>query len=183
MNSEEFKHFLELLSSTSGEDGVELYCQLYRKLEGIFTMKGVRDIVGAANETIERAYKRISEGASVPDVEKYCKGIARFVAKERLRRERRESTAFLEFINDLNDNSDAEVSRIDQVLKPCFELLDAEDRKLLADYCRVLRGRARAEHRRELAAEMKTTVPSLRMQVTRLRRDLAECAEERSKDL
>lgn len=182
MNSDDFTRFLELLSSTSGgEDGGRCYCRLHRKLEGFFTIKGVCDPAGAVDATIDIACRRIAEGASVPNVGKYCMGIARNIARERLRGERRESKAFLKFIEDLDNSSDEDVARIDQILRPCFELLPAEDQELLVAYCRVLRGRARSEHRRELAVRMNTTVEALRMQVTRLRKDLADYVEKRSK--
>jgi predicted transcriptional regulator of viral defense system len=183
MNSEDFTRFLELLSSTGGgEDGVGCYLRLYRKLEGLFTLKGVCDPLGAAAETIDRAVKKIAEGAPVPDVVKYCMGIARNVAKEILRAQRRESKAFLKFVEELDSGSGEQVARIEQILKPCFELLDAEDRELLVAYCRALRGRARSEYRRELAASMNTTVLALRMRVTRLRKVLSDCVEKRAGD-
>ncbi|MFL6228278.1 MAG: hypothetical protein ACJ741_05830 [Pyrinomonadaceae bacterium] len=183
MNSDDLTRFLELLSSTcGGEGGDSCYLRLLRKLEGFFTMKGVSDPAGAAAETIDRAVRKIAGGAPVPDAEKYCMGIARNVTKERLRAERRESKAFRRFIEDLDNGSGEQVAHIEQVLKPCFELLAAEDRELLADYCRVLRGQVRAEHRRELAVRMNTTVQGLRMQVTRLRKVLTDCAKKRSND-
>lgn len=178
----DFTSFLELLSSTGGGDGPRCYIRLYGRLEGFFSMKGVRDALGAADAVIAVAYRRIAEGVPVPDVEKYCMGIARNVAKERLRAERREINAFLEFINDLDDGSGEHVARVEQVLKPCFEQLADGDQELLVAYCRVTRGRARAEHRRELAARMNTTVQGLRMRVTRLRKELTDCAGKRSKE-
>lgn len=184
MNSDDFKHFLDLLSSShGGEDAGLCYIRLYRKLEGFFNMRGIRDAAGATDATIDVAVRRIAGGAAVPDVEKYCKGIARNIAKEWLRRERRELDAFLEYMAELENGSGEQVERIERVLKPCFELLDDDDRELLVAYCRVLRGRARAEHRRELAASMDTTVQGLRMQVTRLRRGLTDCVRKRSDDV
>jgi hypothetical protein len=183
MNSDDFTRFLELLSSTNdGEDGGSCYIRLYRKLEGFFTMKGVRDPVGAAAETVDIAVRKVAEGTPIPNAEKYCMGIARNIAKVRLRKERREAKAFLEFIEDLDNDSDEQVARINQMLKPCFELLAAEDQEMLVAYCQVWRGRARAEHRRELAARMKTTVPALRMRATRLRKELTDCVGKRSED-
>jgi hypothetical protein len=183
MNSDDFTRFLELLPSTrDGEDRGSCYIRLYRKLEGFFAMKGVRDPVGAAAATIDIAVRKVAEGTPVPDAEKYCMGIARNIAKERLRKEHREAKAFLEFIEDLDNNSGEQVARIDQILKPCFELLAAEDQEMLVAYCQVWRGRARAEHRRELAVRMKTTVPALRMQVTRLRKELTDCVGKGSAD-
>ena len=182
MNSDDFTRFLELLSSTGGGDGVSCYIRLCRRLEGFFTMKGVRDPTGAADAVIDIAVRKVAEGVPVPDAQKYCTGIARNIARERLRAERREANAFLKFIEDLDNGSGEQVARIDKTLRPCFELLAADDRELLAAYCRVLRGRARAEQRRELAASMDTTVLALRMRVTRLRKSLADCVEKRSGD-
>lgn len=182
MNTDDFKSFLELLSSAGGGDGALCYIRLYRRLEGFFTMKGVCDAAGAADATIDVAVRRITEGAPVPDAAKYCMGIARNIARERLRAERREANAFLKFIEDLDSGSGEELARIDRILRPCFELLPAEDRELLVAYCRVLRGRARAEYRRELAAGRNTTVTALRMKVTRSRRELDACVEKRSKE-
>lgn len=183
MTAEEFKRFLEFLSATGGgEDSVGFYLRLYRRLEGFFTLKGIGDPTGAADATIDVAVRKIVGGAPVPDAEKYCMGIARNIVKERLRGERRESTAFLKFIDDLDNDAGEEVARIEQILKPCFNMLAAEDQTLLTDYCRVLRGRARSEHRLELAARMNTTVLALRMKVTRLRKELTECARKRSKN-
>lgn len=183
MNSEDFTRFLELLASTSGgEDGASCYCRLHRKLEGFFTMRGISDPADAADATITVAVRRIAEGAPVPDAWKYCMGVARNIVRERLRVERRESKAFVRFIEDLDNDSGEEVARINQLLSPCFEVLADEDRSLLVAYCRVMRGRARAEHRRELAASMKTTVTALRMRVNRLRETLTECVEKRSND-
>ncbi|HEV7893860.1 MAG TPA: hypothetical protein VGP08_24800 [Pyrinomonadaceae bacterium] len=181
MNNDDFTSFLELLSSAGGGDGALCYIRLYKRLEGFFNMRGICDPVGAADETIDVAVRRIAEGAPVPNAERYCMGIARNIASERLRRERRELKAFLGFIADLDNNTGEQVARVEQVLKPCFEQLAAKDRELLVAYCHVLRGRARAEYRRELAARMDTTVQGLRMRVTRLRRELTDCAGKRSK--
>jgi hypothetical protein len=182
MTTEDFTRFLELLSSTGGEDRVGHYLRLYRRLEGFFTVRGVCDPTGATDATIDVAVRKIVEGTPVPDVGKYCMGIARNIVKERLRGERRELKAFIGYIENRDGGSGEEVVRIDEVLKPCFELLTAEDQELLRDYCRDLRGRARAEHRRELAARMNTTVQGLRMQVTRLRKELTDCAKRRPND-
>jgi hypothetical protein len=102
--------------------------------------------------------------------------------KEGLRRDLREKSVFQRFVESLNDDSDEEIARIERVLKPCFEQLADDERELLFGYCQVLRGRARAEHRRQLAEAMKTTVLALRMRVTRLRGILGECIEKRSRE-
>jgi DNA-directed RNA polymerase specialized sigma24 family protein len=181
MSPEEFARFLEHLSPDAEEAG-RLYTRLHKKLVGFFHLKGVSEPGMAADETLDRAAVKICAGTPVPDVTKYCLGIARNVVKEWLRREQREKSVFQRFVEDLSDDSDEEIARIERVLKPCFEQLSDDERELLLGYCQVLRGRARAEHRRELAETKKTTVLALRMRVTRLRGILGECVEKRSRE-
>jgi hypothetical protein len=138
--------------------------------------------VSAADETIDRAALKISAGTPVPDAGRYCMGIARNIAKERYRREQRESSTFLAFIENLANTSNEQVERIYNILKPCFEELTVEEQNLLVAYCQVTQGRARAEHRRRLAETMKTTMLALRMRVTRLRSILTDCVKNRSNE-
>lgn len=179
MDREDFARFLDSLSSDREEAG-RLYTRLHAKLVGFFNLKGVSDPLAAADETVDRAAVKISAGAPVPDVGRYCLGIARNVAMERYRSYRREGAAFQSFVENIRDASDEQAERIYRVLKPCFDLLADEDRRLLVSYCEVLRGRARSEHRRRLAESMATTVLALRMRVTRLRSALADCVRSRS---
>ena len=179
MNPEVFARFLQLLSPDTEEAG-RRYTSLHKKLTGFFSLKGVSDPVSAADETIDRAVLKVDAGAVVPDVEKYCKGIARNIAKERLRLLQREYTAFTKFLEDLGNSSAEQVERIYNILKPCFEQLAVEERQLLLAYCHETQGRARAEHRRRLAETMKMTLLALRVRVTRLRNNLTDCVRKRS---
>jgi DNA-directed RNA polymerase specialized sigma24 family protein len=182
LTSETFAQFLELLSSDSEEAG-RRYTFLHEKLTGFFNLKGISDPVNAADETIDRAAIKIAEGAPVPDVNKYCLGIARNIAKERYRRAQREDSTFHMFVENLANNSDEQVERINQTLKPCFEQLTPQDQELLLAYCQVMHGRARAEHRVKLAENLQMTVLALRMRVTRLRSNLTECVKKQSNDV
>jgi hypothetical protein len=179
VNPEAFKKFLELLSPDTEEAG-RRYTDLHRKLTGFFSLKGISDPVSATDETIDRAVVKIDAGVIVPDVQKYCLGIARNIAKERSRLRQRETSAFHTFIEDLSNSSAEQVERIYRVLKPCFEQLAADERQLLLAYCHEVQGRARAEHRRQLAEKMKMTVLALRVRVTRLRKSLTDCVQKRS---
>ncbi|HEY0404571.1 MAG TPA: hypothetical protein VGC89_02520 [Pyrinomonadaceae bacterium] len=178
---EAFARFLDSLSPETEEAG-RLYTRLHEKLVGLFSMKGLSDPVNAADETIDRAALKINAGTPVPDVGKYCMGIARNIVKERLRRMQREHSAFLNFVNDLSSASDEQLERIYRVLKPCFEQLAGDDQQLLLSYCQIMQGRARAEHRRQLALTMKTTMLALRMRVTRLRTSLSNCVKKRTSE-
>src|SRR5436305_9666400 len=134
LGRESLARFVEHLSPDT-EEGGRLYIGLHKKLVGFFSMKGISDPVSAADETIDRAALKITTGTPVPDVGKYCLGIARNIVKERLRRTQRENIVFLKFIEDLNNSSAEEVERINHLLKPCFEKLTVEDQQLLAAYC------------------------------------------------
>lgn len=179
LSPEVFARFLESLSPDMEEAG-RLYTRLHKKLVGFFNLRGISDPVSAADETIDRAVVKMTAGALIPDMSKYCSGIARNIAKERFRLAQRESSAFNRFMENSSHSSEEEVQRIYYVLKPCFDQLNTEEQRLLIDYCQVIRGHARAEHRRQLAIKMNTTVLALRMRVTRLRSNLAECVEKLS---
>lgn len=176
-----FARFLNALSPDP-EEASNHYTHLHAKLVGFFSMKGVSDPVRDADETIDRAALKMAGGVVVPDVDKYCFGIARNVARESLRRDHRESAAFLKSIANPISSSDEQVKRIDNLLQPCFEQLTVEEQQLLQEYCRDIRGRARSVHRRQLAENMNTTVLALRMRVTRLRTKLTDYLQQRSKE-
>ena len=181
MSPEDFARILALLSPDPEEAG-RRYASLHKKLTGFFCMKGVSDPLTAADETFDRAVSKIGVGTIVPDVDKYCFGIARNVFKERLRVMRREYSAFQNFVEDLTSSSAEQVERIYSILKPCFELLAAEEQQLLMAYCHEIQGRARAEYRRQLAKTKKMTVLALRVRVTRLRNVLTDCVQKRSNE-
>jgi DNA-directed RNA polymerase specialized sigma24 family protein len=179
--SEALARLLSALCPDDEEEASRRYCSLQAKLVGFFQMKGVSDPTSAADEVIDRAGRRISEGALVPNVNNYCLGIARNVLKERLRKGRRESSAFLAFAGDFNEGLVEELERIYSLFKPCFERLGPKDQQLLRAYYQALHGRARAEHRRQLADEMQTSQKALRIRITRLRQKLWECVRVLSK--
>jgi hypothetical protein len=178
---EEFARFLEAFSPNS-EEASRLYTGLHKRLAAFFRLKGVSDPGEAADETLDRAAIKIADGAPVPDVGRFALGIARFVAKERFREEQRERAASAEFFDSLALGFDALSESYYELLKTCFEQLTEEEQRLLVAYCKVLRGRGRAEYRRRLAERTKTTVVALRMRVTRLRSVLSDCVTGHSDD-
>ena len=180
MTPEDFARFLEYLSPDTTEAG-QRYMSLHNKLIGFLSMKGVSDPASAADEVLDRTVVKINAGTDVPDVDRYCIGIARNLIKERLRRLRRENVAFQQFIEAINNYSSEQVERIYSILKPCFEHLSVEERQLLAEYCHKIDGRVHAEHRRQLAETMQVTVLALRIKVTRLRNKLTDCVKKLSR--
>lgn len=178
------QHFSSLLTFLCPEDPDEAgrrYLRLHQKLEGFFRTRGVADTNAAADETLDRAGRRIAEGAEVPNANNFCLGIARFIVKEGWRINTRESTAFLQF---LEQHEQATAEQIDRFsfMKLCFEQLPQYDQNLLNSYCSDLRGQARAKHRRQLAEDLHVTVSALRIRVTRLRQGLEDCVKKLSRN-
>jgi hypothetical protein len=177
---EDFARFLELLSADPDEAGLR-YTRLHKKLLDYFCFKGISDPEGTADETLDRALSKITAGAVVPDVEKYCFGFARNIVKERLRMMKRETATFHSYIEGLAASSAELIEKIHNLMKPCFEQLAVEDQKLLLIYCQEIEGRARAEHRRQVAATMNISMLALRVRVTRLRSNLNDCVQKQLK--
>lgn len=177
------QHFTTLLKFLCPEDPEEAgrrYLPLHRKLEGYFRFNGVADPNAAADETLDRAGRRLLEGTEVSDINKFCLGIARFIIKESWRINTRESEAFLKFLN-LAHVTEADLDHL-KLMETCFNQLPADQRELLISYCGAPRGRAGAKHRQELADGLDTTISALRIRITRLRQGLDDCVKESSRN-
>jgi hypothetical protein len=179
-----FAALLTFLCPDDPEEASRCYLRLHQKLTGYFRLKGMYDPVNDADDALDRAGEKIVRGHNIPDIVKFCMGIARNIVHERLRHKKREESAFLKFIDNTQDNStEALVDRITNLMKPCFGQLPEDDRNLLMSYCRVPPGVERAEHRRQLAESLKSTIAALRIRVTRLRRVLDNCVKALRKKL
>jgi hypothetical protein len=182
--SQYFASLLAFLCPDDPDEASRRYLRLHQKLAGYFRLKGMSDPVSDADDALDRAGEKIVKGQDIPDIDRFCIGIARNIVLERLREKKREESAFVKFVDQNQDNSTQTlVDRITNLMKPCFDQLPQEDRDLLISYCRVPFGVDRAEHRRQLAESLKSTIAALRIRVTRLRRGLENCVKALSKKL
>ena len=182
VNAHPFTALLHFLCPEDPDEANRKYLRLHQKLAVYFRLKGMSDPVRDADETLDRAGKKILEGAAIPDIDRFCMGIARNIVLERLRNQKREESAFFHFLeHSQNDQSD--VDRIANLMKPCFEKLPPEDRELLSSYCKIPPGLSRAKHRRRIAESLQSSIAALRIRVTRLRRELADCVKALTKNL
>jgi hypothetical protein len=180
--SQFFASLLTFLCPDDPDEASRRYLRLHQKLAGYFRLKGMYDPVNDADDALDRAAEKIVKGHNIPDIDKFCIGIARNIVHERLRHKRREESAFLKFLTNSQDNStEALVDRITNLMKPCLEQMPADDRNLLTAYCKVPPGIERSEHRRQLAAALDSTISALRIRVTRLRRGLQNCVKAMSR--
>jgi DNA-directed RNA polymerase specialized sigma24 family protein len=181
VNTSPFTALLNFLCPDDPDEANRQYLRLHQKLTAFFRFKGMSDPENDAEDTLERAGKKILEGVPIPDIDRFCLGIARNVVLERLRKQRQEESAFKQFIEkSKEDNTDVE--RITKLMKQCFEKLPKEDRDLLHSYCKIPPGISRAEHRLRLADKLGLSIAALRIRVARLRRALERCVKLLSKN-
>lgn len=179
-----YPFLLNALSPDDPDEALRRYLILHQKLEGFFRLRGMSDPVTDADETCDRAEEKLAKGYNIPDITRFCVGIARNIVHERLRAQKREEAAFQHFIEHCLDRStQAEVDRIMKLMKPCWEKLPQDDQTLLIEYCKVPPGVDRAEHRRQLAAKRNSSISALRIRVARLRRGLEDCMRDLGKKL
>lgn len=176
-----FSTFLTFLCPDDPDEAGRRYLRLHQKLEGFFRTRGVADPSAAADEALDRAARRIAEGAEVPNIDSFCLGIARFIIMENWRINTRESAAFLEFLERHEQATEEQIDHF-SLMKTCFEQLPKYDQNLLNAYCVALSGKERAKRRRELAEKLGKTVEALRIRVTRLRQGLEECLKKLSQN-
>lgn len=169
---------LEFLSPEDSEKAGRLYLILHKKLTGFFRFKGTFDPDADAHETLERAGKKIMEGVDIPDITKYCLGIARYIVMEDMRKVNREAMSLQEFARQQHDNDADQLELITSLMKRCFDELAENDKDLLNSYCQVSEGVARAEHRRQLAERLQASLSGLRVRVARLRQGLEDCVKK-----
>src|SRR5436305_13637517 len=100
VNAKTFTALLAFLCPDDPEEANSHYVRLHNKLASFLRLKGMADPVADADDTLDRAGKRIIEGTAIPDIDRFCIGIGRNVVLERLRNKRREESAFLQFLED-----------------------------------------------------------------------------------
>jgi len=179
--------FESLLSSLDGdrERAGQKYEILRRKLAEFFAARGSHAPDEQADETLNRAARRIAGGERVEDVNKYCCGVARLVWLEVSRGRKREpleldedSAVFATSVSDDEAREDLRLERERRLdcFEECLRKLPAETRAFIVEYYREENG-LKIEQRKAQAARLQTTLNALRLRASRLRRELAACIE------
>jgi DNA-directed RNA polymerase specialized sigma24 family protein len=155
----------------------------YRALRGrlvdLFRWRGLGGADDLADETLHRVSLRLAEGIVIEgDVAAYAAGVARLVALEARRGERRAvplteaHTPIATPFARLDEDGTADARAV--CATRCLGELPAPARTLLVRY-HTGRGRARIDERRRLATELGLQVNALRIRIHRLRLQLEEC--------
>lgn len=168
LSSGAFERLLAILDDDRDAAAVA-YGQLRQRILGLHRWWGAEDPDTLADLTLDRAARKLQEGASVErgDFGAYVRGIARMVFYEAARQPRpvgldREPLA---------ESYASEQLPLD-CLDECLASLDAADRRLVLRY---YDGRNQIAERRDLAKAMNISPTALRLRTHRLRARLESC--------
>jgi DNA-directed RNA polymerase specialized sigma24 family protein len=165
----------EILLASLDDDrhkAAERYEEIRRKLLAYFERRNCDHPDILADEVMDRAAHKIHAGALVPNVERYCFGIARIIVLEALRERKRAHAAFEE-LKSLHPGTGAreETEALLDVLEQSMERLPPAERELICSYYQVA-NEGLITHRRLLSKQRGLTVSSLRVRVHRIRAKL-----------
>jgi RNA polymerase sigma factor (sigma-70 family) len=179
-----FEALLRWLHPNRDQAG-EIYERMRAQLIRFFSIQNCPFPEECADDTLQRAAVKISQGVEVraADPYTYLRGIARNVLHEAWKRQQRAPTA----LDDLpsaaqpaampNDAAASDETRREQMLtclQRCLQELPEESRQLFISYHQSETG-ARIDARNELAARLGIDITALRNRVTRIRIKLESC--------
>ena len=178
LTSESLTKLLKAFSRDEVE-AAHAYQDLRDSLVRFFRLKGISDCDKAADDTIDRIPERISETTKDEDIKYIAFSIAKFVFLEKVREERKQGAAVDGFY--LKNDAPRASGAADEFerLRECFARLYENERELLIRYFADLPPDELAAHRQKLARQAGIDLNSLRNRVSRLRRRLEECANEK----
>ena len=147
----------------------ERYEQIRRKLLFYFERRNCDHPDRCADEVLDRAARKIHGGAVVPDVERYCYGIARVMilegfAAQRRRQEAVEHLSSCRAAPDDPGEAEEDLDRLERALR----MLSAFERELILAYYQG-EGGGRINHRKALAGRYGLPANALRIRVHRIR--------------
>jgi DNA-directed RNA polymerase specialized sigma24 family protein len=164
-----FQHLLARLDPAPAVAG-ERFQALHSKLASYFTYERCMDPEHWADETLDRAAKRLAEGAAVDDIQAFIYGIGRFVAQEAHRQQQRTRDVLRTQPPPATPASES----IFECLDKCLATLSKQNRSLIQRYYSG-DGKSLIKQRQELAEELGISIESLRTRALRIRKDLESC--------
>ena len=177
LTQEAFDLLLGLLAPEREAAG-RRYEELRASLVRFFEWRGGAYPEEYADESLNRAARRVAGGEPIADVSGYCFGVARMVLMEALRRQENERRALADMPPRDDAEERAEAERRSASLNECLARLAAEERELIVQYYLGDRA-AKIENRRRLAARLGLAHGALRMRALRLREALEACVSKR----
>ena len=177
LTQEAFDALLASLASDRDHAG-EQYEIVRRKLVKFFELWGSVAPEDHADEALNRVARRIANGEQVRDITAYLVGVARKLALELLKEQKKHHAARNQLGTSLLTSEPSDES---SQQRPCFEKclgrLSTESRALIVEYFRT-EGRARIENRKALADRHGIQLNTLRIRIFRIRTQLETCVSE-----
>lgn len=150
------------------------YEAVRRKLLDFFERRHAPSPETLADETIDRAARRLYEGEAVQQVRAYFYGVARRVLLESGKRQAREWAAADEMRVQSTPAALDDAEARGDCLKRCLRELPRESRELIVAYYRG-RGASHLAERKELAQRLGLTYVTLKTRAHRIRNHLRGC--------
>jgi len=174
LTPEAFELLLALLDENREEAGKK-YEELRSALEKFFEWRGARFSEELADETLDRAARKIAAGEVVRSLHHYCIGVARLVLLEAFKRRTSDERGRAEFARSATAlTAPSETVEAEQCLTHCLDRLQPDNRELVIRYYDG-DGGAKAVIRRSLSERFRLPGSALRMRVLRLREALELC--------
>lgn len=180
LNPAAFNKFLAWLDGGTDSEGRN-YLDIRERLVAFFDRKNCLNADELADETINRAARRLEEEGEIESETpaKFCYITAKFVFLEYLRSAEKFSVP-IDDVSVKSNNSSEEIElkekRLD-CLEHCTETLDAENRRLIVHYY-FGEERAKIENRRKLAENLGITLNALSIRACRIRDKLEVCVRK-----
>jgi len=176
-----FRRFLDWLDEGKDSNG-ERYLEMRKRLVRYFDQKQCSSADDLADETLDRAARRLEEQGSITDTTPahYCYIVAKFVFLEHLREVRPQVSggdscddAAWVAANDYPPADEAARARLD-CLELCLQKLSAADRALILEYYQGERGE-KIQRRREVADRLGLSTNAVSIRAWRIRDRLEDC--------
>lgn len=178
LTPEEFEALLRQLDPDRERAG-EIYETIRRRLVRLFEWRGCGFPEDLADETINRAARRMAEGVELQSSNPYgyfC-GVAHLLHKETLRRAAREQRALDsgEWSSSSFEEDEEPSDRRLECLRRCLSQIPQDQRDLVLRYHQ---GENNIRNRKVLSDELGIPMNALRIRVHRVRRKLEDCVQD-----
>jgi DNA-directed RNA polymerase specialized sigma24 family protein len=186
LTGEAFERLLRSLDAEDRERAGEKYELARRKLIAFFEARGSESPADNADETLNRAARKLLEGEQIEDINKYLYGVARLLLMELGRAHERTPLA-LDRVAPIKTAAAVESEeesllreeheRRFECFETCLKKLPADSRDFIIDYYREEKG-AKIEGRKRQAAKLGLSLNALRLRAARVRSALERCMNE-----
>jgi DNA-directed RNA polymerase specialized sigma24 family protein len=173
LTKERFDQLLEWLSPDRN-NAAKKYESIRSRLIKIFVSRGLDTADEAADETINRVARKVSEIRTryQGDPAYYFYRVGSFIARETLRKEDRHRRALSQVQPSTSVDDEEEYEQ----LQECLKKLVSSERDLVLRYYQ-LENQSKIDHRRKIAEEMGLTRNALAIRACRIRSELLKCVE------